>query len=258
MEIYRGLSGVNREIKQQYRGLSGANREIKEQYRGAGGVNRKVFSAFEGDAYTGLLLHFEGSVIDTSGHIAPTVIGTPQYVSGKFGSALNVQASGAHVQIPYNSNLNLSAYNDWTVDFWYKHTSNEIDHADGGFLTCAPSSGPMNTGFSYRVRSNQVKFAYGSGSAEYEFAPNGLYLVVMDGLYHHHAVTKTGTTFRFFYDGVLQYTGTAVVAPATDALLIGRARDKANYLAGCIDEYRISPNIARWSANFTPPTQPYS
>jgi len=43
MTIYRGLSGVNREIRQQFRGLGGANREIKEQYRGLGGVNRQVF-----------------------------------------------------------------------------------------------------------------------------------------------------------------------------------------------------------------------
>jgi hypothetical protein len=45
MTIYRGYSGVNREIKSQYRGLSGVNREIKEQYRGYSGVNRKVFSS---------------------------------------------------------------------------------------------------------------------------------------------------------------------------------------------------------------------
>lgn len=43
MTIYRGVNGVNREIKQQFRGVGGVNREIKEQYRGVGGVNRKVF-----------------------------------------------------------------------------------------------------------------------------------------------------------------------------------------------------------------------
>ena len=43
MSIYRGVSGVNREIKAQYRGVGGVNREIKEQYRGVGGVNRLVF-----------------------------------------------------------------------------------------------------------------------------------------------------------------------------------------------------------------------
>lgn len=51
MTIYRGVSGVNREIKQQFRGVGGVNREIKEQYRGVGGVNRKVFNSFNGIIY---------------------------------------------------------------------------------------------------------------------------------------------------------------------------------------------------------------
>lgn len=44
MTIYRGLGGVNRQIKSIYRGLGGVNRTIKEQYRGASGANRKVFT----------------------------------------------------------------------------------------------------------------------------------------------------------------------------------------------------------------------
>ena len=45
MAIYRGVGGVNREIKAQYRGVGGVNREIKEQWRGVGGVNRLVFTS---------------------------------------------------------------------------------------------------------------------------------------------------------------------------------------------------------------------
>lgn len=45
MTIYRGVGGVNRQIKSQHRCLSGVNRTIKEQYRGLGGVNRKAFSS---------------------------------------------------------------------------------------------------------------------------------------------------------------------------------------------------------------------
>ncbi|QHI72906.1 hypothetical protein [Aminipila terrae] len=51
MTIYRGVGGVNREIKQQFRGVGGVNREIKEQYRGVGGLNRKVFSNWNGILY---------------------------------------------------------------------------------------------------------------------------------------------------------------------------------------------------------------
>ncbi|MDF2857964.1 MAG: hypothetical protein K0Q87_3815 [Neobacillus sp.] len=57
MTIYRGLSGVNREVKQQCREVGGVNREIKEQHRGIGGFNRKVFESkkylyYEGEERT--------------------------------------------------------------------------------------------------------------------------------------------------------------------------------------------------------------
>ncbi len=52
MTIYRGVGGVNREIKEQYRGVGGVNREIKEQYRGVGGVNRKVFNVVNFNPFT--------------------------------------------------------------------------------------------------------------------------------------------------------------------------------------------------------------
>jgi hypothetical protein len=35
------------------------------------------------------------------------------------------------------------------------------------------------------------------------------------------------------------------------------AQNGSNYFNGWIDEVRISKGIARWTSNFTPPTQPY-
>lgn len=43
--IYRGLSGVNRKIREQYRGVAGVNRKVLVQYRGINGVNRLVFGS---------------------------------------------------------------------------------------------------------------------------------------------------------------------------------------------------------------------
>lgn len=43
--IYRGLSGVNRNLKEQYRGVAGVNRKVGTQYRGINGVNRRVFGS---------------------------------------------------------------------------------------------------------------------------------------------------------------------------------------------------------------------
>ena len=43
MSIFRGVDGVNREIKKIYRGVDGVNREIKEIYRSVDNRNQKVF-----------------------------------------------------------------------------------------------------------------------------------------------------------------------------------------------------------------------
>ena len=43
MSIFRGVDGVNREIKKIYRGIGGVNREIKEIYRSVDNRNQKVF-----------------------------------------------------------------------------------------------------------------------------------------------------------------------------------------------------------------------
>ena len=74
MTIYRGLSGVNRELKQQYRGLSGVNREIKEQYRGLSDVNRKVFSS-----RTILYDHGDEKISLTGGWSWFGALGSPTY-----------------------------------------------------------------------------------------------------------------------------------------------------------------------------------
>lgn len=43
LAVYRGVNGVNREIKQIFRGVNGVNRKIQQQYRGINGTNRIVF-----------------------------------------------------------------------------------------------------------------------------------------------------------------------------------------------------------------------
>ena len=62
MPIYRGIAGVNREIKKLYRGVNGMNREIKEVWRGMEGVNRKIFSSSPICTVTGLDNPYDGTM----------------------------------------------------------------------------------------------------------------------------------------------------------------------------------------------------
>ncbi|WP_081667957.1 LamG domain-containing protein [Metapseudomonas resinovorans] len=75
--------------------------------------------------------------------------------------------------------------------------------------------------------------------------------------YHHLALVRDGTTLRLFIDGIAD--GTATVSGAlmtnTAPLNIGAASSSAEYgWNGRLDEVRITKGVARYTANFTPPT----
>jgi hypothetical protein len=73
----------------------------------------------------------------------------------------------------------------------------------------------------------------------------------------HYAITRAGTVFRTFKNGVQQDTWTSSLAlkAASDTLTIGKW--STTYFSGYMEEVRISKGIARWTANFTPPAKAY-
>ena len=98
MSIYRGINGVNREVKKQYRGVGGVNREIKEQYRGVDGVNRKIFSSDNG-----IVFRWNARNLGTNGYCNPignvgfdlyTGGGTSNYNTNDFCHTFNTPESG--------------------------------------------------------------------------------------------------------------------------------------------------------------------
>jgi len=70
----------------------------------------------------------------------------------------------------------------------------------------------------------------------------------------HIAITKQSSTYRMFIDGVQEstYTNTSPMsANSTDTIYINGS---ANRYTGYIDDLRITKGVARYTANFTPPT----
>ena len=85
--------------------------------------------------------------------------------------------------------------------------------------------------------------------------------------WYHIAVVRDGTTegtWHLFIDGVEQAKTlvlgayNATLTDHTGDLTVGGNDVLANYHTGWIDELRISKGVARWTANFTPPTSAYS
>lgn len=81
------------------------------------------------------------------------------------------------------------------------------------------------------------------------------------GVRYHFAITRESGVFRAFLNGVLEGTRTvnAEVNFSNQGTLIGRNKwDLGNGIFnGNIDELRITKGVARYTENFTPPTEPF-
>ena len=78
------------------------------------------------------------------------------------------------------------------------------------------------------------------------------------GQWYHFALIADGTNLYCFKDGVLitiTYTNNLI---NSSLLRIGRYSASGYYLNGYIDEFRVSKGIARWTEDFTPPTEEYA
>ena len=81
------------------------------------------------------------------------------------------------------------------------------------------------------------------------------------GSWCHIAITRNGTAHTIWVDGISRATLTSATIPADYAGVfnIGRCGDYAGFTAnGHFDEFRITKGVARYTANFTPPTAPFA
>ena len=204
------------------------------------------------DEYTVSLLHFngdDGSTIftDESGK-AWTAYGNAQLDTAqtKFGSAsvLFDNNAASYISTPYHSDFDISG-GDWTVDFWVRL----VDLTYHDFVEIG-------------VNPNRIAIYLSSGAlvvtvaAEQEQCSPGISI----NTWTHIAIVKTYATskLKMFVGGVLKLDGTnSAIAVIADSVKIGKVATQGFGVNGWIDELRIS-NVARWTADFTPPTGEYT
>jgi hypothetical protein len=108
------------------------------------------------------------------------------------------------------------------------------------------------TGFIFWVSGN-LRFTWGTSS-----------ILIASSLsanqWYHVAVVRSGSAtgnLKIYIDGVLSATSSTAVTDnfnQTDIGYVGVGRSAANPMNGYIDDLRITKGIARYTANFTPPT----
>jgi hypothetical protein len=210
------------------------------------------------DAFTKLLLHFGGTSnskvftdSSASAKVPSSVVGCYIFTGGsKFGGTCTASdgIDGWHVDYSAEADFAFGT-GDWTIDFWYNHSS---------------GSNPIFVDFRPTGTNGAYPAIYLSAGNVITYFVNNANVILGPALqfgWTHIAVARAGTSTKLFVNGV-QGGATYVdnnnyLVGASRPRLFGNGTNGSNVVNGYTDELRISKGIARWTANFTPPTVAY-
>lgn len=183
------------------------------------------------------LYSFDGHADNTFGTTHATVNGTPAYVEGKFGQAIDLNGTGS-VTLPSAHALSTSdavtvatwvnwkGGNAWQRIFDFGNNTNQ-------YMFLTPSSGGSNT----------LRFAIKNGGAEQLVQTAKLPV----GEWVHVAVTLGGGTAKLYVGGVLMATNSNVTIKPSDfkpsVNYIGKSQWPDPLFNGMIDEFRTYNHV---------------
>ena len=211
-----------------------------------------------------LLMHFDGthgstSFVDSSP--SPKIVtanGNVQHsiYQSKFGGSSGYfDGSGDFLELA-TSLISSEAY---TIEAWIYLLSYSTDESWGRVLYSQyTENDDFSNRFSFNIRENnshKIAVWHASGG--------GLIASTSDialNTWTHVATTYDGSTRRLFVNGVLEASLSTSGASLSSAISRIGGEYYSGYLAfwhGYIDELRITKGLARYTTDFTPPTQPF-
>lgn len=169
---------------------------------------------------------------DSAGENDGTIEGATWASSGKHGAALDFDGSDDSVVVPDAAALDLT--DSLTIEAWVK--PGEAEGGGGVLVKGENSSG--NSGYMIHSKffGKPAGIVADSGSFRSASGAEALQLET----WTHLAFTSDGTDLRFYVDGELAETESAIDAAATEAdLVIGHNPVLGGYFTGLIDEVRL-------------------
>lgn len=211
-----------------------------------------------------LLMHFDGtegstvfndSAVCNNGNA--TVNGTPiiTTATSKFGGASAAFNGTSWVQYSNGKHFVLLAV-DWSVDVWARVNATGVANSLWGRCNSTSTNGH---GIIVNANGTVSGFWLPSDAAFQTITTAAL---VTDTNWHHYMLSRVGTTIRLFFDGVQAASGAigaaASITDSASSFVMGRCGSNTTaQLNGNLDEMRYMNGVGV-SANFTPPTAPYT
>ncbi len=166
--------------------------------------------------------------------------------------------TGDYLQIAATRNLNLSS-GDWTVECWWNPSANVAQNIVMVNYN-AGTDGYAHARISTSVSPNKFyALSSSTGTSWLNTTGGGSWSI---NNWYHLAFVRNGSTFTLFVNGtsVLSYTSSSTLFAANGISEVGRTSSSAGqfyYVNGYIDDLRITKGVARYTANFIPPTAPF-
>jgi hypothetical protein len=205
-----------------------------------------------------LLLHGDGTngsttIIDSS-PTPKTVTANNAQIStaqSKFGgSSILLTGSSSALRLARQVAFDFGTA-DFTIELWLYPTSVASNSNIWSQRTSA------SNGISFRLTASKLNFFYDNlGTGNFSGATS-----LLNNTWQHVALTRQGNNFKLWLDGQLDGTSAAISADVTSTIdpKVGATAGTFNVevYSGYIDDLRITKGIARYTANFTPPTAPF-
>jgi len=197
---------------------------------------------------TSLLLNFtNAAILDNAMMAVPETVGNAQIDTTikKFGTgSLEFDGTGDWLLVPDSIDQRLGTGN-FTIECWLYLSAT-------GAARGIVGKGTSTTGWLLSTNaSNNVVFTYGTSTITSTGTLSGT-------TWYHIAVVREGTgtnQTKIYIDGTNDGTGTVSTDfTQTNAAYVGANRTGGDALNGYIDDLRITKGVARYTANFTPPT----
>jgi hypothetical protein len=212
-----------------------------------------------------LLLHGDGangSTTITDSSPTPktvTAAGNAQIstAQSKFGGAsIAFDGTGDVLTIPDNSVFDFGSGN-FTIEGWIYQATPTTGLRLLYAKRTIPSPGISNVAVA--VNGGTMTAWAASGTASWDIVNGVTFGAATTNTWTHFAVVRNGTAFTGYLGGVGTSLGTssATIINTASSVSIGGDTDGTSAFAGYIDDLRITKGVARYTANFTPPTAPF-
>lgn len=172
----------------------------------------------------------------------------------KFGTG-SINVNGGYLTNSIQATDSIGLNNNFTVEFWFN--SPAAQSAWAGF--CGnyqdPSYGQQSSwaiGFDGYGTHINCGVGWGGGNYTATYVPN-----ITWNEWHHLAFVRNGSQFSTYLDGVYidGFTDSRAITNGNGAYLeVGSYIQGGYTFNGYMDDFRITKGVARYTANFTPPT----